>query len=150
MICHYWFFNHGFKFQDFVCNGCHVLTILCLNISDTAIITVKNVDYRCIIHNISKSKAIYLLENSVLEDRRYIQKGDIQEIIIKNRVYNYHSDNLVEAEKLDTKNILIDEKNYQDLTIYFTRYVYSKSIKMLSLHYPELMGKIEEHQGLDI
>ena len=22
MICHYWFFNHGFKFQDSVCNGC--------------------------------------------------------------------------------------------------------------------------------
>ena len=25
--CHYWFFNHGFKFQDFVCNDCHDLTI---------------------------------------------------------------------------------------------------------------------------
>ena len=25
-ICHYWFFNHGFKFQEFVCNGCHVLS----------------------------------------------------------------------------------------------------------------------------
>ena len=22
LICHYWFFNHGFKFQDCVCNGC--------------------------------------------------------------------------------------------------------------------------------
>ena len=21
MICHYWGFNHGFKFQDSVCNG---------------------------------------------------------------------------------------------------------------------------------
>ena len=21
MICHYWLFNHGFKFQDSVCNG---------------------------------------------------------------------------------------------------------------------------------
>ena len=28
--------------------------------------------------------------------------------------------------------------------IYFTRYVHSKSIKMLSLHYPELMGKIKD------
>ena len=45
MICHYSLFNHGFKFQDSVCNGCHNLTILCLNISDIAIITVKNVDY---------------------------------------------------------------------------------------------------------
>ena len=27
MICHFWFFNHGFKFQDSLCNGCHDLTI---------------------------------------------------------------------------------------------------------------------------
>ena len=27
MICHYWFFNCGFEFQDSVCNGCNVLTI---------------------------------------------------------------------------------------------------------------------------
>ena len=71
MICHYWFFNHGFKFQDHVSNGCHDLTMLSVNISDIAIITVKNVDYRCIILNISKSEAINLLANSVLEDRGY-------------------------------------------------------------------------------
>ena len=60
--------------QDAVCNGCHDLTILCLNLSDIAVISVINVDYRRIIHNISKSEAINLLENSVLEDRGYIQK----------------------------------------------------------------------------
>ena len=53
MICHYWFFNHRFKFQDHVCNHCHDLTMLCLNISDIAIITVKNVDYCCVMYNIS-------------------------------------------------------------------------------------------------
>ena len=44
MTCHYWFFTHGFKLQDSVCkcNGCLDLTILCLNISDIAIITVKD------------------------------------------------------------------------------------------------------------
>ena len=41
MICHYWFFNHGFKFQNYVCNGCHDLRKLCLNISNVAIITLK-------------------------------------------------------------------------------------------------------------
>ena len=46
--------------------------MLSFNISDIAIITIKNVDYRCIIHKISKSEAISLLENSVLEDRGYI------------------------------------------------------------------------------
>ena len=28
MICHYGFFNHGFDFQDSLCNGFHDLTIL--------------------------------------------------------------------------------------------------------------------------
>ena len=56
MICHYWFFDHGVKFQDYLCNGCHDLSILYLNISNIAIITVKNIDYR-IMYNISKSEA---------------------------------------------------------------------------------------------
>ena len=30
--------------------------------------------------------------------------------------------------------------------IYFTRYVHRKLIKMLSLHYHELMGKNKEHE----
>ena len=46
--------------------------MLYLNTSDVTIITVKNVDNRCIIYNISKSEAIILLENSVLEDRGYL------------------------------------------------------------------------------
>ena len=72
MTCYYWVFNHKFKCQDSVCNGCHDLTILSVNISDFAIITVKNVDYRCIINNISKFEAINLLKNSVFEYRGYI------------------------------------------------------------------------------
>ena len=66
MICHDWIFNHGFKFQDSVYNGCHDLAMLSVNISDIAIISIKNIDYCCIIHNISKSKAINWIENSVL------------------------------------------------------------------------------------
>ena len=73
MIFRYWFFNHEFKSQDFVWNGFHDLTILCINISNIAITTVNNVDYRCIIHN-SKSEAINLLENSALEDYEYNKK----------------------------------------------------------------------------
>ena len=34
--------------------------MLCLNISGIAIITVKNVDYRCIMFNINKPQAIHL------------------------------------------------------------------------------------------
>ena len=46
--------------------------MLCLNISDITIITAKNVDYLCIIHNTSKCEAINLLRKSVVEDRGYV------------------------------------------------------------------------------
>ena len=50
----------------------HDLTMLSVNISDVTIVTVKNVDYRCFILNISKSETINLLKISVREDRAYI------------------------------------------------------------------------------
>ena len=58
IVCLYWFFNHGFKYQDFVCNCCHDLLTLRVNISNIAIIAVKGVAYCCIIYRISKSDAI--------------------------------------------------------------------------------------------
>ena len=69
MISHYWLFNHGFKLQNFVCNDCHDLPMLRLNITNIVVITVKNVDYDCIFYGICKSDAISLLENYVLHDR---------------------------------------------------------------------------------
>ena len=41
IIGHYYFFNHGFKFQDSVCKSCYELTMLSLNIKNIGIITVK-------------------------------------------------------------------------------------------------------------
>ena len=55
-LSHYWHFNHGFKFENFVFSGFHDLKMLCLNISNTAVITVKNVDYRCIIMTLANLK----------------------------------------------------------------------------------------------
>ena len=40
----------------------------------------------------------------------------------------------------------MDEKNYKDLVIYFTRYIHSKSLKTLSMYYHGLMTKTEEHE----
>ena len=80
MICCYRFFNHRFKFQDYVCNGCHDLSVLCFSLRDIAIIIFKTVDYRCIMYNISKSETINLLENSVLEDLGYIKRNIVLKI----------------------------------------------------------------------
>ena len=42
--------------------------MLCLNITDIATATVEDIDDSFIVHDISKSEAIHLLENTVLED----------------------------------------------------------------------------------
>ena len=71
LLCHYWIFNYEFEFQSSACNRYHDLKMLCLNLSDIAISTVKRVDYCCIISHISKSDAIRLFENSMLDYRGY-------------------------------------------------------------------------------
>ena len=49
-ICHYWYFlNKGFKFQPNVCNRCHDLLMMSMNLSDIAILNIKSADYRCVI-----------------------------------------------------------------------------------------------------
>ena len=67
-------------------------------------------------------------------------------IKVKNQVHN-HSENLIKPEKIENKNILIDEVNFENLVIYFTGYVSCKSIKTFSLYFYKLMGKIEENEG---
>ena len=63
-ICCYWYFlNKGFKFQPYVCNRCHDLLMISMNLSDIYILNNENVHYGCICNGISKSEAIKLLEN---------------------------------------------------------------------------------------
>ena len=66
-ICHYWYFlNYSFKFQPNVCNRCHDLLMMSMNLSDIAILNIKGSDYRCIISLISKNESIHLLQNADL------------------------------------------------------------------------------------
>ena len=44
-ICHYWYFlQKGFKFQLYACNRCLDLLMMSMNLSDIAIVKVKNAD----------------------------------------------------------------------------------------------------------
>ena len=64
-VCHYWYFlNYSFKFQPNVCNRCHDLLMMSINLSDIAILNIKGFDYRCIISLIGKNEVINLLKNS--------------------------------------------------------------------------------------
>ena len=66
-ICHYWYFLiYSFKFQPDVCNRCHDLLIISINLSDVAILNTKSSGYCCIISLISKNEAIKLMQDANL------------------------------------------------------------------------------------
>ena len=64
MICTIGFLITGSKFQ-IPYAMIDMIKMLSVNISYIAFITIKNIDHRCIIHNISKSEAINLFKISV-------------------------------------------------------------------------------------
>ena len=69
-ICHYsYFLNNIFKFQPNVCNRCHDLLMMFINLSNIAILNIKGSDYRCIISLISKNEAIKMVQNADLTEK---------------------------------------------------------------------------------
>ena len=69
-ICHHWYFlNYSLKFQPNVCNRCHDLLMMSVNLSEIAILKIKSSDYRCIISLISKNEAIKSLQNADLTEK---------------------------------------------------------------------------------
>ena len=69
-ICLDWYFlNYGFKFQPNVCNRCHDLLMMSMNLDDIAILNIKGSVYCCIINRISKNEAINLMQNADLTEK---------------------------------------------------------------------------------
>ena len=73
MICNYWYFKDiGYKYEPYVCNGCHDLSVVVYDLKDFMILSIKDVDYRCYVFNMSKSDTINLLNNSVVDNKGVI------------------------------------------------------------------------------
>ena len=113
--------------------------MLCLDISNIAIINVKGIAYFL---QFWRNWLLKVLCLKIVD----IYKMHIKEINIKIRVFDYF-DNLIKVKKLETKSVLSDRKNYKDLVIYFTIYDGGNSIWVLFLYYNKLMGPTEEHEG---
>ena len=70
MLCKFWYFKDlGYKFQPYLCNGCHTVSMMAYKLKNIAIINAKDVDYRCVLWGISKDEAPNKLKNFVLEDK---------------------------------------------------------------------------------
>ena len=68
-LFHHWSFKIGFKFEDYVCNGCHDLLTMANSLKDVAILSAKGATFRCILMGISKNETLKRLNNSVTRDR---------------------------------------------------------------------------------
>ena len=59
------FLNKGFKYEPYLCNGCHDLMRKAMNFNDVAIVSVKGSDYRIHFWFLSKDDA----KNSDLNEK---------------------------------------------------------------------------------
>ena len=84
MICHYWYFiDIGYKFQPYVCNCCHDISMMAYELKNIAILNV-SVDYRCILWGISRNGAVNILNKSKLDDKGVLQMDSgINETLVK-------------------------------------------------------------------
>ena len=70
MFYHYWYFEEvGYKFQRYVCNGSHAVSMMAYELKNIAIVNAKGVNYRCILWGINKNDVVDRLNDSVLEDK---------------------------------------------------------------------------------
>ena len=70
-ICHYWYFkNIGFKYERYLCNGCHDLMQKAMSFNNAAIVYVKGSAYRIHFWYMSKDNAINIMNGSNLMDKK--------------------------------------------------------------------------------
>ena len=69
-ICHHWdFLDKGFEFQSYVCNECHDLLMMSINLSDNTVLNIHGANGHCIISDISKNEAVNLLHKADSDEK---------------------------------------------------------------------------------
>ena len=64
----YNFLNKNFKYNLYLCNGCHDLIQKAMNFNDVAILSIKGSDYRIPCWYMSKDDVISIMNNSSLNE----------------------------------------------------------------------------------
>ena len=70
-ICRYWYFKDtAFKYEKYLCNGCHDLMQKAMSFNNVAIVYVKGSAYRIHFWYMSKDDAINIMNGSNLVDKK--------------------------------------------------------------------------------
>ena len=69
-ICHCWYLlDKNFKYEPYLCNGCHDLMQISMNFNDVAIVSAKGDAYRIHIWYMSKDDAINIMKTFSLNKK---------------------------------------------------------------------------------
>ena len=69
-ICHHWYFKDiGFKYEPYLCYGCHDLTQKAMSFNNVPVVYVKGNAYRINFWHMSKNDAINIMNDSNLIDK---------------------------------------------------------------------------------
>ena len=70
-ICHYWYFKDiGYKYEPYLCNGCHDLMQKAISVDNVVIAYIKRNAYRIHFWYMRKDGAINMMNGSNLVDKR--------------------------------------------------------------------------------
>ena len=70
-ICYYWYFNNiGFKYEHYLCNGCHDLMQKVMGFNNIAVVYIKENAYRTHFWYMSKDDPINIMTSSNLFNKR--------------------------------------------------------------------------------
>ena len=125
-ICHYWYFKDiGFKYEPYLCNGCHDLMQKAMGFNNIAIVYIKENAYRIHFWHMSKDDAINIINGSILRKKKnllYIKMSENTNLtyyqwnrdVILNRSKDYYENNKdrIRKQARDTyRNLSEEEKN---------------------------------------
>ena len=65
----WYFLDKNFKYEPYLCNGCHDLMQKAINFNNVAVVSVKGSDYRIHFWYMSKNDAINIMKNSKLHEK---------------------------------------------------------------------------------
>ena len=124
-ICHYWYFKDiGFKYEPYLCNGCHDLMQKAIGFNNIAIVYIKGSAYRIHFWYLNKDDTINIMNGSILHDKKgcfikknyHIKMGECSSIektnltyhqknreVILNRAKDYYENNDKNNDKYDNK-----------------------------------------------
>ena len=65
----WYFLDKNFKYEPYLCNGCHDLMQKAINFNNVAVVSVKGSDYRIHFWYMNKNDAINIMKNSKLHEK---------------------------------------------------------------------------------